>query len=235
MIISDIQKFIFFHIPKCGGTTIRESLFKYDTRNNFFWNQVFLHGPSPKDKKLPIDKGHMTVPIFKKLFPEDYLLTSEYTVFAFTRNPVNRLISAFWEPRRELLQNFKDKRNDNNFRKKLQSIFNSYLEFLLRQSSFLNLQFLHATPQNYYINYGRKAITDFAIKLEEPSEGLDALSIILPEVSQSISYALKNKKLRQSTSSTFFLWEDTEKNLKLKFLEFYEKDFSLLGYKKPDI
>ena len=235
MIISDINKFIFLHIPKCGGTTIRESLMKFETRNNFYWNQVFLPGPSANDPKLSIDKGHMTIPIFKKLFPDDYLLTNEYTVFAFTRNPVNRLISAFLEPRRELLENFIDNSEDHQFRKKLQSIFNNYLEFLLRQASFLKLSFLHATPQNFYISSGGKVITDFTIKLEEPSKGLDSLSIILPEVAQTISYALKNKKLRTSTSDSFFLWENTEKDLKFKFVEFYKIDFSLLGYDKPSI
>ena len=55
MIISDINKFIFLHIPKCGGTTIRESLMKFETRNNFYWNQVFLPGPSANDPKLSID------------------------------------------------------------------------------------------------------------------------------------------------------------------------------------
>ena len=43
MIISDTQKFIFLHIPKCGRATIRNSLIHFNTRTNYFWMFVYTY------------------------------------------------------------------------------------------------------------------------------------------------------------------------------------------------
>ena len=88
MIISDTQRFIFLHIPKCGGTTIRNSLIDFDTRNNYFWMYDYLPGAEADSEKQRIDKAHMSLPIFKQLYPRDFELLNEYTVFAFSRNPI---------------------------------------------------------------------------------------------------------------------------------------------------
>ena len=96
MIISDTQKFIFLHIPKCGGTTVRNSLKKFDTRNDYYWMHVYMNGATEKSPKLQIDKAHMSLPIFKRLYPKDFELLNEYTVFAFSRNPIKRIIFRTW-------------------------------------------------------------------------------------------------------------------------------------------
>ena len=67
----------------------------FDTRNNYFWMFVYMNGATEESPKLKIDKAHMSLPIFKRLYKQDYELLNEYTVFAFSRNPIKRIISSF--------------------------------------------------------------------------------------------------------------------------------------------
>ena len=68
--ISHKKKFVFFHIPKCGGTSVLSILSKYNDEDKY------------KD-------GHP--PLFAIL---DMGLAN-YFIFTFTRNPFDRLVSAF--------------------------------------------------------------------------------------------------------------------------------------------
>ena len=234
MIISDSHKFIFIHIPKCGGTSIRNVLRNFDTRNNYFWMHEYLPGATNQDFKQPIDKAHMTIPIFKRLYPKDFDLLKEYTVFTFVRNPVKRIVSSFWETRKNLFEVFDKNQSDINERIKLQKIFNSYLSNIVHGISFLNPSFLHATPQHMFIVDEKKTYTDVIIKLEEPNEGIKSLGVLLPEVANKISSQITNTKFNvSSTSKKDFLWDDVPTDLKRAFLKFYTNDFDLLNYKKP--
>ena len=235
MIISDTQKFIFLHIPKCGGTTIRNSLIHFDTRNNYFWMFVYMNGATEESPKLSIDKAHMSLPIFKRLYKEDFALLNEYTVFAFSRNPITRIISSFYEPRKSLFKTFDENQSDINEKIKLQKLFNNYLENIVYRYSFLDPSFLHATPQNMYVLDGKKVVTDVIIKLDDPSEGLRCLSLLIPEVAKTISRTIYSTKFNNSSSNKDFLWKEAPIKLKQDFLIHYEKDFDLFGYQKPAI
>ena len=215
MIISDSHKFIFIHIPKCGGTSIRNILKNYDTRNNYFWMHDYLLGATHQDFKQPIDKAHMTIPIFKRLYPKDFDLIKEYTVFTFVRNPVKRIVSSFWETRKNLFAAYDKNQSDINEKIKLQNIFNSYLSDIVHGISFLDLSFLHATPQNMFIIDEKKNYTDIIIKLEEPNEGIKSLGVLLPEVANKISTHISNYKLNESSNSNKdFLWNNVPPDLK---------------------
>ena len=234
MIISDTQRFIFLHIPKCGGTTIRNSLKNFDTRNNYFWMFLFLEGATEKSPKQQIDKAHMSLPIFKRLYPNDYELLNDYTVFAFSRNPIKRLISSFWEPRKKIFKTFYDNQSDINEKNKIQELFNNYLEKLVFNYAFLDHSFLHATPQSMYVTEGKKVVTDVIIKLDDPTDGINSLSVLIPEVAKTVSTAIKSSKLNASTQiKKDFLWEEAPSRLKENYLIHYKNDFDLLGYKKP--
>ncbi len=235
MIISDTQKFIFLHIPKCGGPTIRNSLVNFDTRNNYFWMFVYMNGATEESPKLQIDKAHMSLPIFKRLYKEDFKLLKEYTVFAFSRDPIKRIISSFHEPRRSLFKTFDENQLDINEKNKLQQLFNNYLENIVNRYSFLDPYYLHATPQYMYVTDGRKVVTDVIIKLDDPKEGLRSLSLLIPEVAKIISRTIYSNKLNTSSSNKDFLWDEAPIKLKQDFLIHYEKDFDLFGYEKPKI
>lgn len=75
---------------------------------------------------------------------------------------------------------------DINLNNKIQELFNLYLEKLVLSYSFLDPSYLHSTPQNMYVTFGKKVVTDVIIKLDDPTEGINSLSILIPEVSKTI-------------------------------------------------
>ena len=93
---------------KAVSSNIIHSLKKFDTRNDYYWMHVHMNGATEKSPKLQIDKAHMSLPIFKRLYPKDFELLNEYTVFAFSRNPIKRIISSFYEPRKGFFRAFNE-------------------------------------------------------------------------------------------------------------------------------
>lgn len=103
MIISETKAFAFIHVPKCAGTSIRNSLSPHDTRNNYLWMHYSMPGASETCANLSIDKAHMPLVISKNLYPDDSRLLSELTTFAASRHPIKRLTSAFLSPEKNCL------------------------------------------------------------------------------------------------------------------------------------
>lgn len=232
MLISDTHQFIFIHVPKCAGTTARKALSKYDTRNNFFWMHHSMAGPLDSDKPLLVDKGHMPLGLMRHIYPSDFSLLSEYTVFAFSRHPVARLVSGFFEPRRALLKMANDLDSNANSRKILAQEFEKFVKQLLLNANFLSKDFVHVTPQYQYHLVRNKRLTDVTIRLEAPTEGLRSLSVICPAAAEALANALRqsHKENEKKNIHSLNLWQSLEPSLQDQCRRLYAKDFSLLGY-----
>lgn len=89
MIVSDSEKFVFVHNPKCGGMSCHNALLKYDTRNNKFfeWREV-------NDVGKMLDLAHITPFQMRKFFPQAFAEVQDYVKFTFVRDPYQRFISA---------------------------------------------------------------------------------------------------------------------------------------------
>ena len=89
MIVSDTEKFVFIHNPKCGGMSCHNALRKYDTRDNFF----FEWKPVNEAGKI-LDMAHITPFQMRKFFPKAFHDVGSYLKFTFVRNPYHRYLSA---------------------------------------------------------------------------------------------------------------------------------------------
>lgn len=89
MIVSDSEKFVFIHNPKCGGMSCHNALLKYDTRDNFFfeWKPV-------NDEGKILDMAHIIPFQLRRFFPEDFAAVQDYVKFTFVRDPYQRYMSA---------------------------------------------------------------------------------------------------------------------------------------------
>lgn len=238
MIISDSRQFIFIHVPKTGGTTAREALKRFDTRNDFFWLFQHIPGSSEDQPSLPVDKAHMTPSSVELLYPDVYRLYNSYTIIALARHPISRLISSFFQSQAPLAPEKEDQvcfNSGTSQRQDIQKTFNSYLDRLVSGINFLLPEYVHATPQHEYHLRNGKRITDVTIKIEHPNEGICSLrcfDILLADVLQS---ALSKNKLNHKPGiQSLGLWDSTPDTLKAEIIKLYIKDFELFGYNVAD-
>lgn len=89
MIVSDTEKFVFIHNPKCGGMSCHNALLKYDTRENFFfeWKSV-------NDAGKILDMAHITPFQMRRFYPKAFAQVQDYLKFTFVRDPYQRFLSA---------------------------------------------------------------------------------------------------------------------------------------------
>ena len=93
MIVSDRYRFVFVHIPKCGGTSVRSALEKYDERADVY----FSRGRDYHDELGFLDYHHIPLAVLREHFKEDFDCVRRYESFALTRDPVARFPSSLSE------------------------------------------------------------------------------------------------------------------------------------------
>lgn len=89
MIISDEYNFVFVHIPKCAGTTVRAPLQKFDSRNGAFTSRVDEHANLGN-----LDYVHIPLFVLRDYFPEEFEAARRYWSFAVVRDPFDRFASS---------------------------------------------------------------------------------------------------------------------------------------------
>ena len=95
MIISDEHRFVFVHIPKCAGTSVREQIARIDSYSGKFG----LKGPHPKLGY--IDYSHLPLKTLRDHFPEEFEKVCSYRSVALIREPRERFVSAIFQHLRE--------------------------------------------------------------------------------------------------------------------------------------
>lgn len=88
MIVSDRKKIVFMHIPKCGGTTVRRQLLPLDDTGGRF-SLVREHPALGR-----LDYTHISLPLLKDYFPEEFGKVLRYQGFALCREPFARFRSS---------------------------------------------------------------------------------------------------------------------------------------------
>jgi hypothetical protein len=142
MIVSDKHKFVFIHIPKCGGTTLRVGIKKFDDTDGFFTNIK----DNPDYGKL--NYVHLPLFMIKKLYPDTFSKILDYDSIAFIRNPYKRFSSS-------LAQHIREYRNceiTHLSNKRILEIAHEVVDTLKAYKyNLLPYEYIHFQPQEDYI------------------------------------------------------------------------------------
>jgi Sulfotransferase family len=92
MIVSHARRFIFFHNPKCAGTSFRNALGPHHDDPFTFWG-IF---PAPHFRN-ELDHSHIRLWELQQLFPHLFACTETYASVIFVRSPWERFLSAIDE------------------------------------------------------------------------------------------------------------------------------------------
>lgn len=223
MIISDEKEFIFIHNPKCGGTTVRDSLKKFDTHTHWFWGQHKINDST-------IDKAHMSLAIVKMHYPQVFSLMSKYFVFGVVRNPYKRAISSYNEV------HFREFENVMNGIESFDSYKNKLNNFILdirsEQLKGWTQSHRHFILQKNMFYVGRKCYADLILKLEELNGAPKVLSIFSQELANVSESWATRKNERKKGSIDLSIENVLTKGAVKKIEQLYSDDFELFGYER---
>lgn len=220
MIISDSRRFIFLHNPKAAGTSIRQTLMNYDTRQDFFWGLT-----TGSTLKRPVDKAHMALEDMRILFPGDFNLLNEYFVFLFVRDPLERYVSSFTQ---YLKQNCRQLDYAGRSRSQLLDML---ADFTRNELTFdrirYDVNFRHFIPQ-YFIAYcNGKCRADYIGHVDR----LDTDIIKLSRILDLDSSAFENMKKRNTKSDQFInLHLDIPQSIRDIHHKLYELDYLYFSF-----
>jgi hypothetical protein len=222
MIVSDSHRFIFLHNPKCGGTSIRHVLSKYDSFNNSFWRKT--------DERLPRhDLAHMEAAYIKDFFPEIWEKTSTYFVFGFTREPLSRFLSGFNETHKK---HYSRLCLDSSYIEDYRRIISSYACNLLSKPHGM-APYAHTFPQYKLFYYHDKRISDLEIKIDDTQNrsSLVALEHFLEmEVVLDLKKALATNTKKNKKPSPLPLESLIDHELLGRLRDYYRLDYYLFNY-----
>lgn len=144
MLLSHKHNFLFVHIAKTGGTSVRSALSKYRWGHKysvpmFFANKLSHMTGHKVGSKFP---RHSKIIAAKEMLPDDYF--ESLTKFSFVRNPWDLQVSSFHHIKRERPQ---------------------YMSGKTDFESFLKWKFDPERPYQYHIDTSIELQTDYLVDL----------------------------------------------------------------------
>jgi hypothetical protein len=202
--ISDKKKFIFIHIPKAAGSTVRYTLRSYGNRPNWFARksdmlfQKFFNVCLLRTNDLP---GHATAAEVRSIVGEQFF---DYYSFSFVRNPFDLEVSLYHYIKKN------PEHHQHETVKKL-----SFLQFIeLRHQD-------HTSQHKYVMDTDGKCIVDFVGRFE--SFDLDFASICK-------KLGLRAKVIHKNKSNHKYYAEYYCSASREIVTEIHKNDFEIFGY-----
>jgi len=207
MLISDQKQFIFVHIAKTAGTSIRSALEPYAIEPpTSKLHSLLRRFDLPNDyRRFKFSRHAFLSDANRKLPPESY---QSYFKFAVVRNPWDRLVSSYHSD-----HGLKTERNPNrNYR--APADFREYLE---QQRKKKNFQLERIT------NLDGELGLDFMLRFEQLSEDIETLA---NKLDVSIEMPHLNRSFREMTSYQDYYDQDSREFV----AKHWQREIEMLEY-----
>ena len=160
MIISHTHKFIFFHNPKCAGTSFRAALAPYHDDPFTFWG-IFN---APYFRNV-IDHTHLRLWEMEAQFPDIYEKTHEYNSIVFVRSPYARFLSAMSEHLKKFWPAIDIQAMTPLQRSQTVEVFIAKILNISRIIT--DWRFIHFSPQIWYLTLGKHQVPRHIVPMLE--------------------------------------------------------------------
>ena len=214
MILDDNNKFLFIHIPKTGGSTIKNSLV-YEKSNNQYTSLRQVIQKSQPEKLIRIDHKDRIINSHNSIYQiSRSVRIDNYFKFAFVRNPWDRIVSyyhyliQYWDLSKDHPLTFRD------------WVLNSKSK---KGRSFLDSRCARITQFDHVSNLETKELLlDFVGKFENLQEDFDKVCKIIDIPSQKLNIVNTSKHEHY----TKYYNEDTKNMIG----DYYRKDIEYFDY-----
>jgi hypothetical protein len=191
MILNDTYRFVFVHIPKCAGSTVRQFFQQFDEADGFFSKRVAKHPALGT-----IDYTHIPLFILKEHFPEVYAKVSTYSSYAVVRDPLERFPSSFTQHLKMYGSQKIHKMGLSEIKQEIARVI-SFLEKHDGVDAYLPLEYIHFQRQADYIYFQGKRIVKSIYNIENLNDMYSDISQTIKQPLQS-ELASKEGKANQS-------------------------------------
>jgi hypothetical protein len=184
MIVSDQHQFVFIHIPKCGGTFVREKLDSFDSRCGRFSGRVENHGAIGQ-----LDYVHIPLFVLREHFAEEFVAITDYWSLAIMRDPFSRFASSISQRLRKYSDLPIQKRSLSDVR----AVIGQCIDYLYNRPQSQDLlppEYIHFQKQIDYIELDGKRIPDALYTVEE-------IDILLSDLGRRIGENLLGAGIQQ--------------------------------------
>lgn len=223
MTINHKHKFIFIHVTKTGGSTVKRlfsSLNTNDIENIEPIDDVLstydFKGRQKRVNGFSHTVGHMPISFIKMHYNEEF---NDYFKFGFVRNPYKRAVSSFLYRWRKFI---KDKTSEE-VATLFESSFLQYLPSIVNRNPWFAPQhaFLCDLDDNIIVDYiGRTENLNDHIKII-----FDKINVPLPD---NIEIAPRNVSPKYNVDYNLLL---TDKNKEIIY-NVYKKDFEIFNFER---
>ncbi len=166
MIISPQHQFVFVHIPKCAGTSVRHQLRQCDP------DHIFLGRPGDHPVLGQIDYAHIPMAQLRDHFPEYFADVQRYDAFALVRSPLDRFGSSL----RQLMWQYEERPMTLIPRDELRETTLRLLDEVAAQIDNPSYQYIFFTRQSDYIFAGEEQVIDHVLPISLVPEIMDYFS-----------------------------------------------------------
>lgn len=217
MIICNSKKFIYIHIPKCGGTTVssvlERNLLPQDISLNLSPHSGWGEFINAYRKKFGLFKHSTAAEIERAMKPNHF---KEYFTFTFCRNPFARAYSAYTFTLRSDARHRPDS-------ERYRQIKNMSFEKFLQSKYVQNQELLQTKAQCHWLQGSGQKVHIY--KLEDVGNALAGLAeYFYGENKKGFTVPRKNKSTQMDE------WKSMSPKAEEIILGIYAKDFEILGY-----
>jgi hypothetical protein len=172
VIVSHANRFIFFHNPKCAGTSFRDTLKPYHDDSFTFWG--IFYAPYFRNH---IDHTHLRLWEMQAQFPQVFACAERYNSVIFVRSPYARFLSAV----NEHIKKFQPQINLASMTPEQHiNVVEAFVRQVLTIARITtDWRFIHFSPQYWYLRLGDRAIPRHVIPMgSDDSFTREALSLL---------------------------------------------------------
>lgn len=184
MILSDQYRFVFVHIPKCAGTSVRKAVLPFHDADSRFLKAIEIH-----PKLGQIDYRHLPLKLLRDLDRDAFDKFDVYESYAILRDPFQRFRSAMSQRAKmyvgkEIAQLDEDE---------MYSETNRVIDYLLAEPAVITSDFIHFARQSDFVQINGKRIVQNLYPVERLDLLLTALGRHIGIETLEVGHANKTK------------------------------------------